>query len=318
MTVRTYYGRPVVKEPEWTWEVPWYLFAGGLAGAASLLAATADATGERELATRLRLVSAGAAAVCPPLLIADLGRPARFLNMLRVFKVTSVMSVGSWTLFAYTGAVTVSTGLHTLDRLPRLRPVADGGAAVLGVGMATYTGALLADTSIPAWHEARGYLPAWFAASSLASASAAGVLVAGGAVAPPAIRALTVTGAAAELGLDRAMRSHLRDELGERGDVYEHGQAGRFHRVATAATAVGGVLVATAGRRRWQARAGAAAVLVGSVCQRWAAYHGGFQSARDPVQVVEPQRARLDRGEGHRRDTAGDRDGVASGRVAVG
>jgi hypothetical protein len=294
--VRTYYDRPVLKEPEWTWEVPWYLFAGGLAGASSLVSFAAGLAGHGDLARRTRLIAAGAAAVCPPLLIADLGRPARFLHMLRVFKVTSVMSVGSWTLFAYTGAVAVSTGLATLDRLPRLARAADAGAAALGVGMATYTGALLADTSIPVWHDARSHLPSWFAASSLASAGAAGMLASG--PSPPAApaRAVTIAGAAAELGLATAMRRHL----GARGEVYEEGTAGRFHRAATIATAAGATAVAAAGRRRWLARLGAVCVLAGSICQRWAAYHAGFQSARDPRAVIGPQRERLARGQGHR------------------
>lgn len=297
--VRTYYDRPVLKTPEWTWEVPWYLFAGGLAGASSVITLAADLAGEDELARRMRLVAATAAAACPPLLIADLGRPARFLNMLRVFKPTSVMSVGSWTLFAYSGAAATAAGLATLGRLPRLRRLSDVGAAVLGTGMATYTGALLADTSIPAWHEARHHLPAWFASSSVASAGAAGVLVSGGS-APPAARMLTVAGAAGELALDTAMRHHV----GERAEVYEQGDAGRFHRAATAATALGAAAVVAGGRRRpWLARLGALGVLAGSICQRWAAYHAGFQSARDPRAVTKPQREQLDRGEGHRRDT---------------
>src|SRR5437660_10347067 len=38
---------------------------------------------------------------CPPLLIKDLGRPERFLNMLRIFKVKSPMSIGSWCLLVF-------------------------------------------------------------------------------------------------------------------------------------------------------------------------------------------------------------------------
>jgi hypothetical protein len=294
--VRTYHGRPALKEPEWTWEVPWYLFFGGMSGAASALTAVADATGRDELAARSRLVAAGAMSVCTPLLIADLGRPSRFLNMLRVFKPTSVMSVGSWTLAAYSGAATASAGLAQLGRLPRLRRVSDAGAGVLGLGMATYTGALLADTAVPVWHEARRTLPGLFAASGLASAGAAVTLVTPPAVAGPARRA-AVIGAVAELAVDQVQRR----ELGEHAEVYEQGRAGRFHRAAQVATAVGGALVAASGRRsRITTAVGAATILAGSICQRWAAYHAGFQSARDPVATIAPQRARLERGEGHR------------------
>jgi formate-dependent nitrite reductase membrane component NrfD len=291
--VPTYHGRPVVKEPAWTWEVPWYLFAGGMAGASSVLVLAAKATGHHTLADRARWVAAAGAAASPPLLIADLGRPARFLNMLRVFKPTSVMSVGSWILAAYSGAAVASSGLTAADRLPRLRAVSDLGAAVLGSAMTVYTGALVADTSIPVWHEARRQLPSLFAASGLASAGAAATLVTPASEAAPARRA-AVVGAAAELAVDEVMRRRL----GSVGDVYEREAAGGFHRAAQVTTVAGAALVSLGGgRRRPLALAGSALLLAGSVCTRWAVYRAGFQSARDPVATLGPQRARLTRGE---------------------
>src|SRR5690606_31944144 len=94
----SYYGRPVLKEPVWTWEIPAYFFLGGTAGAANALSLGARLTGNRELADRLSLVATAGLAASPVLLVSDLGRPERFLNMLRVFKVTSPMSVGSWAI----------------------------------------------------------------------------------------------------------------------------------------------------------------------------------------------------------------------------
>lgn len=283
-----YHGRPVLKPPAWTWEVPWYLFVGGTAGASSLFAAAAQAAGQPELARRARLVAVAGAVLSPPLLIADLGRPARFLHMLRVFKPTSVMSMGSWILTAYGGAATGAAGLRELDRLRPLHPVTDAVAAALGVGMATYTGALVADTAIPAWHEARRELPALFAGSAAAGAGAAGVLLSPVHQATPA-RRLTLLGAGAELVVDQAM---LR-RLGPLGQVYKQGPAGRFHRAAQVLTAAGAATVALAGRRsRIAACAGAIAVLAGSVCQRWAVYKAGFQSAADPEATLRPQRER--------------------------
>src|SRR3954454_18102102 len=94
----SYYGRPVIKPPVWTWEIPTYFFTGGLGGASATFALAADLTGNRELARRSWLIALGGLAVSPLLLASDLGRPVRFLNMLRVFKVTSPMSVGSWVL----------------------------------------------------------------------------------------------------------------------------------------------------------------------------------------------------------------------------
>jgi hypothetical protein len=291
--MRTYHGRPVLKEPAWTWEVPWYLFFGGMAGASSMLAAGAVLTGRHELARRARVVGALGAGVSTPLLVADLGRPSRFLNMLRVFKPTSVMSMGSWILASYSGAVSVAAGLAEFDRLPRVRAVADAGAGVLGTGMLTYTGALVADTAIPVWHEARNELPALFAGSGLASAGAVATLLTPPRHAGPA-RRLAVAGAVAELGADTVMRHRL----GGIGEVYDREEAGRFHKAATRATVAGAALVAVGGARRpWMSAAGALALLAGSVCQRWSVYRAGFQSARDPLATIRPQRERLQRSE---------------------
>lgn len=293
--VRNYYARPVIKQPAWTWEVPWYLFAGGLGGASSVLSLAARLTGNDVLADRARLIAAGAVVVCPPLLISDLGRPARFYNMLRVFKPTSVMSVGSWVLGAYSTATAGAVGLSLMGRLPTLRAVADTAAGGLGTVMVTYTGALLADSSIPVWHEARRELPLLFGSSGLASAGSASVLLTPPGSAEPA-RRLAVTGAGAELVIDTVMRRRL----GMVGEVYEHEEAGRFHRAATVATVLGGGAMAAGRRRPMLARFGAVALLVGSICQRWSVFKAGFQSARDPQATLAPQRARLERGEGHR------------------
>ncbi len=296
VSVPTYHGRPVLKEPAWTWEVPWYLFAGGMAGASSVMVLAARITGNDVLARRSRWVAAVGAGVSPPLLIADLGRPARFLNMLRVFKPTSVMSVGSWILASYSGAAVVAVGLQHIDRLRWLRGVTDVGAAVLGAGMTVYTGALVADTSIPVWHEARRELPMLFSASGLAAAGAAATLTTPAAHADAARRS-AIVGAVTELAVDETMRRRL----GQIGEVYDREEAGRFHTAARIATFAGTALVAAGGgRRRPLALVGSALVLAGSVCTRWSVYKAGFQSARDPVATLGPQRARLVRGEATR------------------
>lgn len=301
--VRTYYGRPVVKEPAWTWEVPWYLFFGGAAGVSAVLAAAARLVGNQRLADAARLLAAGGAAVSPPLLIADLGRPQRFHHMLRVFKPTSAMSVGSWILAAFSTAATSAGALTLLGRFPRLRALADAAAAVFGVPMATYTGALVADTSIPAWHEARRELPLLFGSSAAASAGAAAVLATPPAHAGPA-RRLAVGGAVVELAVDRAMRRRLRGSHGATGSPapggdlaasYEEGDAGRWHTAAVALTGAGAGALALGGARRPRlGAAGAALLLAGGVAQRWAVYRAGFRSAADPAQTVAPQRARLE------------------------
>ena len=79
-----YYGIPLLKQPPWTWEIPLYFFVGGAAGAASVIGALADWIGDDEkLANDARWVAAGGAGLSSVLLISDLGRPERFLGMLR-------------------------------------------------------------------------------------------------------------------------------------------------------------------------------------------------------------------------------------------
>ncbi|MGB6456082.1 MAG: NrfD/PsrC family molybdoenzyme membrane anchor subunit, partial [Streptosporangiaceae bacterium] len=120
----SYYGRPVLKEPVWRApEIPGYLFLGGLAGASSLLAAGAQATGNHELARAAKTGAVAAISLGGLALAVDLGRPARFLNMLRVFKVTSPMSVGSWLLATYGPTAAVAAAAAVTGRLPRLGAV---------------------------------------------------------------------------------------------------------------------------------------------------------------------------------------------------
>jgi len=285
---RSYYGRPILKEPVWTPEIPVYFFVGGMAGASAALAFAAEAAGQEDLARRAWGVAAAGVTVSPALLISDLGRPSRFLNMLRMFKVTSPMSVGSWIL-AGSGATITPAAVHAftgrfggLARL--LRPV----AALLGLPLATYTGALVANTSIPVWHEARRQLPFLFGAGAAASAGAALLVVTPLEHAAPA-RRLAVWGAVAELVVTNAMEQHL----GELGEPYHAEEAGTYARLAKVLTALGAVVTgAAAARSRPAAVAGGVSLLGGALAERWSVFRAGFQSAADPKYVVEPQRRR--------------------------
>ena len=286
---RSYYGRPIIKEPVWTWEVPWYFFAGGLAGASASLGLGARLAGNHRLARAAWTVAGAGGTVGIPLLASDLGRPERFLYMLRMFKVTSPLSVGSWVLAAMGPAAVGAVVSDRLGIFPRLGRAAEVAAGLLGPALATYTGTLVADTAVPVWHEAGRELPFVFAGSAAASAGAAAVLLAPPGDAGPA-RRLVLAGALLELGAAQAMERRL----GELGEPYHQGPAGRLARLAKACTAAGAGLVAAGGRRRrGVAAAGAALVLAGSACERWAVYKAGFQSARDPKYIVGPQRARM-------------------------
>jgi formate-dependent nitrite reductase membrane component NrfD len=288
--MRSYYGRPVIKEPVWKPEIPLYLFMGGVGGGASLLHGIARALRQDRLAKTSLYIGAVADIASPLLLISDLGRPERFLNMLRVLKVTSPMSVGSWILFVAAGASNAAAALELLGILKPVKWAAEVVSFLTGGPLATYTGTLLADTAIPVWHEARHELPWLFGASASASAGAAAALVLAPDEAGPA-RRLAVLGSAAELGTMEVMQHHL----GFVGEVYGQGAAGRLARVSKACTAAGGGLLAWKGKHsRIAAIGGSTLVLAGGLALRWSVFKAGFQSARDPRYTVIPQRQRLE------------------------
>ena len=272
---RSYYGQPVLKAPVWKWYIPAYFFTGGIAAGTTLLATGARLSGDHRLARRCRFAAMGATAVSAGLLVKDLGRPARFLNMLRVAKPTSPMSVGSWVLAAFGGATTVATAAH-LVRLPRpLVDTAEAAAALLAPVLATYTAVLIADTAVPAWHDAWRELPFVFAGSALASSGGIATLCSDSAAA----RRTAVAGAALELGAAQAMERRL----GGRAP------RSRLSKLATAATLSGGAL----SLRRTTAKPGAILLLAGAAAQRFAIFHAGADSARDPSATIDPQRQRL-------------------------
>ena len=162
-----YYGLPLLKPPVWTWEVPTYFFVGGAAGAAAVVGAAAQITGaDRDLVRHARWIAAAGAALATPLLIGDLGRPKRFLNMLRVFKLQSPMSVGAWTLAVFGPCSTVAA----LADETILGDAAAMLSAATGLAMSTYTGVLIGATVIPVWSKHVSILPLHFGASAMASA----------------------------------------------------------------------------------------------------------------------------------------------------
>ena len=287
--MRSYYGRPVLKEPVWKQEIPWYLFTGGLGGASAVLSAVARVAGNERLARRSIYIGAASDAVSPLLLIADLGRPERFLNMLRVFKVTSPMSVGSWILAVSSSSSSLSAFLNAIRRFHRISDAARAVAAGSGAPLAVYTGTLFADTAIPVWHEARRELPFLFGSSAAASAGAAAAIAVPPADAAPA-RRLAVGGAI----MENAVMVAMEKRLGMIGEPYKQDEAGRYAKLAKACTLGGAGLLALAGRRsRLASIAGGALVLGGEAALRWSVFKAGFQSARDPKYTVIPQRERV-------------------------
>jgi Polysulphide reductase, NrfD len=283
----SYYGRPVIKSPVWKPHVPWYLFAGGLAGAAAAQALAACVAGNRTLERRSWLIALAGVSASPPLLATDLGRPERFLHMLRVVKPTSPMNVGSWTL-AVMGAATVTAAASELTgRFPRAGAAAKVPAGLLGLPLATYTGVLLANTAVPVWHEARDQLPFAFAGGAASAAAGAALILTPTAEARPA-RRLALMGAVLESAAMLAMERRLGPLAGN----YRRGDAGRYARPAQVLTTAGAALIAASRGRRMWAAGGGALLMAGSATTRWAVFKAGFASAADPRQTIDLQRRR--------------------------
>jgi hypothetical protein len=171
-----YYGIPLLKEPQWTWEVPLYFFTGGAAGSAAVIGAVANFTGaDKKIARDARFVAAGGALLSTALLISDLGRPGRFLNMLRVFKKQSPISVGAWILAAFGSASGAAAFAQLVQDRYGAGPVrvlgniAETFSAVLGLPFHNYTGVLIGATAIPLWNRNIGTLPIHFGQSGVAA-----------------------------------------------------------------------------------------------------------------------------------------------------
>jgi Ni/Fe-hydrogenase subunit HybB-like protein len=284
----SYYGRPIIKEPVWKPEIPAYFFFGGLAGASAALSAAARAAGNDPLARRTLCTALAGVSISPYLLIRDLGRPRRFYNMLRVFKVTSPMSVGTWILTAEGTATTIAAACEAADVLPRTRRIAHAIAGALGPAMAAYTGALIADSVVPVWHESRRELPLLFAASSAEAAGGAAAIVTPEWAARPA-RRLGMAGAILSVAVMKVMERRLDRLVAE---PYREGKAATYEKLATAGAVAGATLMAAAGRRRPGAIVAGALLVAGSWAERFAVFHAGKASAADPRYTSLPQRAR--------------------------
>ncbi|MBO0825101.1 MAG: polysulfide reductase NrfD [Actinobacteria bacterium] len=285
----SYYGRPVVKEPVWRMpEAPSYLFFGGLAGASSLLGAFAQLTGNRDLARVSKTGAAAAISLSVAALVVELGRPARFLNMLRVFKVTSPMSVGSWLLAGYGPAASAAAVSALTGRAPRAGAAASALAAALGSGVATYTAALFANTAVPAWHEGYREMPYLFAGSAATAAGGLGMLATRPDGARQAVR-FAVLGAATEM----TAKSMLVKRLGELAEPYQRGRVGQLLEAGEVLAAAGLAGAVLGSRSRTATALSGLALLASSALTRFGIFMAGRTSARDPAYTIGPQRKRI-------------------------
>jgi polysulfide reductase-like protein len=277
-----YYGRPVLKPAIWTWEVPTYLFIGGASGICAVLAAVAHYTGDETLARDARHLAVTGAALSPLLLISDLGRPGRFLNMLRVFKPQSPMSVGAWVVAIFCAAEFASMTGHTVESLDvgAIVSLCDAVAALTGLVLATYPGVLMGATAIPVWNRFARVLPWHFAASSLGAAVSM-LELAGHRV--PALNLLGIAAAVSVTVL--ALVTDFR-----RDPVSKPLISGRSGNLSLVGDVLSGPLPLalrfTAGFWPWTRLAAAGCAVLGSLLTRFAWVAAGRQSAADPDVVL--------------------------------
>ena len=287
-----YYGQPIVKPPVWTWQIGLYFFAGGTAGMSGVLALAGLLTGQPLAFVRAALsVAFAGALVSPALLIADLGRPTRFLNMLRVFKWRSAMSMGAWTLVAFSGFATTAL-LVAVAQAALMRAgvsvtaarvflfLAVAGTAAFGAVLATYTGVLLGATAVPVWSSHHRLLPFHFGIVGLGSASAILELLG---FHMAALQGIGITVSAAETGVGAWLEI-------ARGDAearaLAHGESGLLMRAAGLCTGPATLVLRAVG---WTEVA-AACFLLGAVLSRYGWLHAGRASARDPEETLAVQK----------------------------
>jgi hypothetical protein len=296
----SYYGRPVVKPATWkNPEVPLYLFLGGMAGSSAVIGTLAEFTERPQLAKSAQFTAAGGALASVGLLIVDLGQPMRFLHMLRVFKPTSPLSVGSYILSPFSALTVAAAGLRVLQWFPAVQalkvarwiPGVRKAIAVVAAGfgppMTTYTAALLANTATPSWHEPHEQLPFLFAGSAMAAGGGVTMALSPVAEAGPS-RKVAVAGAVIEM----AATHKVETGHGLVSEPYHLGKAGKLMRAAKACTATGAGLTVVAGRTRLGAIAAGALLATGSALTRFGVFEAGMQSARDPKYTVIPQKER--------------------------
>ncbi len=291
-----YYGLPLLKQPPWKWEIPAYFFVGGAAGSAAMIGAAAHWTSrDRELARDCRFIAAIGAIISSGLLISDLGRPARFLAMLRVFKRQSPMSVGAWTLAAFGTFSGAAASAELLNQRFNFAPirlagnVAEALTALAGLPLSNYTGVLIGASNIPVWNANVESLPIHFGMSGLNSA--VGILELMGHE-NRALNTLGLGAAAIETLEGLSIETRRKPAM----EPLRHGASGWI-------TRVGGVLsgpvplalrlaAAFAGnnRARKLRRAAAISSSVGSAITRAAWLHAGHVSARNwrlPLDINE-------------------------------
>ena len=174
-----YSSQDVTKVPGWHGLVAWDLLFNNLTTGLFLFAAVGELASPGLLGPVAKVAYPVALVFLLTdlmMLVLDLGDPLRFHHMLRVFKPSSPMSLGTWSLTVYSLPLTLIVAIEAAQMLGLLPPGRShwSGYARLAVvfgllpafGSLAYKGVLFSTSSQPGWKDAR-WLGGFMANSAL-------------------------------------------------------------------------------------------------------------------------------------------------------
>ena len=290
----TYYNQPLLPQPVWKWMIPTYYVVGGIAGAALALGAAAQLRGSFEGRSQLirgcHWLGFGGSSVSAILLVADLGRPERFVNMLRVFRPTSPMNIGAWIL---TGVGMTTPAALLLQKrkgvLGQIGHLCGLLAGIFGAGLATYTGVLVSNSAVPIWQESRKTMPLLFGASAMASVGSLLELLPMGVEARVVANQFGRIGQIGELAASALMELQSSD-VERVGRPFRENVSGAMWRAAAILTASSVVVAVLPGRSKPKRVASAILGILGSAVMRFSIEQLGRASAADARASFQQQR----------------------------
>lgn len=295
-----YYDVPMLNPPVWEWAIPTYYYVGGLTGAALVLSAAAqigETRGREKLIRRCRWIGLTGAAVSGGLLIYDLGVPWRFINMLRVFRPTSVMNIGAWILSGTAGTASLSLFLGgRRNFLGTIGQICGYAAGIFGAGLATYTGVLTGNTAVPVWQASRRWLPVLFGTSAMSSVGALFELTIENAEERRLTKIFGAAGQIAELASAIVMEKQAA-VVPRVARPLKKGLSGFLWRTAMVLTGAGLVLGLIPKPSRSRRLAAGVIGTLGSALMRASVEHMGVASARDARASFQQQRMGYGAGE---------------------
>ena len=290
----SYYDRPLLQKPVWEWPIAAYYYVGGVTGAALVLAAAAqlrDGAANNQLIKRCHSIAFAGSGLSAFCLVYDLGRPERFLNMLRVFRPTSPMNVGAWILSGVGATTPMALLLRNrgglLGAAGRLFTYAAG---IFGAGLATYTGVLVSSSAVPIWQQSRKTMPILFGASAVSSVGSLFNVITDDTDERALTSSFGAVGQLVELGASYVMEQQA-SEVERVGLPFRDGLSGAMWKTAALLTAGSIVLGLLPGNSKTKRVTAGLLGTFGSMLMRFSIEQLGKKSALDARASFHQQRA---------------------------